>query len=87
VPAAEEPLPVSADEAKALFADLASEPALVIAVSGGPDSIRGFVSPPMFRFTGEAGARIHAATPPPSPRPLRARILRQETPVKPGKRT
>jgi tRNA(Ile)-lysidine synthase len=34
----EEPKPVSVSEAKALFADLASVPSLVVAVSGGPDS-------------------------------------------------
>jgi tRNA(Ile)-lysidine synthase len=39
VSAAEIALPVSVSEAKALFADLSSEPALVIAVSGGPDSM------------------------------------------------
>lgn len=37
--AADIALPVSASEAKALFADLSSEPALVLAVSGGPDSM------------------------------------------------
>lgn len=38
MPAAEPPQPVTAQEAKALFAGLASEPVLVLAVSGGPDS-------------------------------------------------
>ena len=32
-------LPITAAEAKALFADWATEPALVLAVSGGPDSV------------------------------------------------
>jgi tRNA(Ile)-lysidine synthase len=38
VSAAERPAPVSAAEAKTLFADLRSAPALLLAVSGGPDS-------------------------------------------------
>lgn len=38
MPAADEPLPVTAAEAAAWFADLAACKALVLAVSGGPDS-------------------------------------------------
>jgi tRNA(Ile)-lysidine synthase len=38
VSAADRPAPVSAAEAKTLFADLRSAPALLLAVSGGPDS-------------------------------------------------
>jgi tRNA(Ile)-lysidine synthase len=38
VSAAERPAPVSAAEAQTLFADLRSAPALLLAVSGGPDS-------------------------------------------------
>jgi tRNA(Ile)-lysidine synthase len=39
VSAADLPLPVSANEAKTLFAGLTSEPVLILAVSGGPDSM------------------------------------------------
>jgi tRNA(Ile)-lysidine synthase len=39
VSAADLPQPVSVTEAKTLFADLSAEPALIIAVSGGPDSM------------------------------------------------
>ena len=38
MPAAEAAAPISVSEARKLFADLAAAPALVLAVSGGPDS-------------------------------------------------
>lgn len=60
--AAEEPLPVTTDEAKALFADLATEPALVVAVSGGPDSMALLALVARWRVSMTQGPELVAVT-------------------------
>jgi tRNA(Ile)-lysidine synthase len=61
VPAAEA-APISAAEAKALFADLAQAPALVIAVSGGPDSTALLVLAARWRSALPKGPQLMAVT-------------------------
>ncbi len=54
--------PVSAVEAKALFSDLASLPALVLAVSGGPDSTALMLLAARWRAARKAGPKLTAVT-------------------------
>ena len=54
--------PVSATEAKTLFADLRSAPALVLAVSGGPDSTALMVLAARWRTVLKHGPRLVAVT-------------------------
>jgi tRNA(Ile)-lysidine synthase len=61
VPAAEA-APVSAAEAKSLFADLVHAPALVLAVSGGPDSTALLVLAARWRAALKRGPRLLAVT-------------------------
>ena len=60
--AAERPAPVLAAEAKTLFADLRSAPALVLAVSGGPDSTALMVLAARWRAALKHGPRLLAVT-------------------------
>jgi len=62
VSAAERPAPVSAAEAKTLFADLRSAPALLLAVSGGPDSTALMVLAARWRAALENGPALIAVT-------------------------
>jgi tRNA(Ile)-lysidine synthase len=62
VSAAERAAPVSAAEAKTLFADLRSAPALLLAVSGGPDSSALMVLAARWRATLENGPQLLAVT-------------------------
>jgi tRNA(Ile)-lysidine synthase len=62
VPAAERIAPVSTAEAAALFADLAGAPALLLAVSGGPDSTALMLLAARWRATLAQGPRLVAAT-------------------------
>jgi len=54
--------PVSAAEAKALFSDLASTPALVLAVSGGPDSTALMLLAARWRTARKKGPKLIAVT-------------------------
>lgn len=54
--------PVSAKEAKALFADLASAPSLLLAVSGGPDSTALLFLAARWRAALKKGPKLHAVT-------------------------
>ena len=60
--AAERPAPVSAAEAKTLFADLRSAPALLLAVSGGPDSTALMVLAARWRVALANGPTLIAVT-------------------------
>ena len=60
--AAERPAPVSAAEAKTLFADLRSAPALLLAVSGGPDSTALMVLAARWRAALAKGPALIAVT-------------------------
>ncbi len=60
--AAEQPAPVSAAEAKTLFADLRSAPALLLAVSGGPDSTALMVLAARWRAALKNGPALIAVT-------------------------
>jgi tRNA(Ile)-lysidine synthase len=62
VPAAERIAPVSAAETAALFADLAAAPALLLAVSGGPDSTCLMLLVARWRATLARGPSLVAAT-------------------------
>jgi tRNA(Ile)-lysidine synthase len=62
VPAAERAAPVSAAEARALFAGLKSAPALLLAVSGGPDSTALMVLAARWRAALERGPQLLAVT-------------------------
>jgi tRNA(Ile)-lysidine synthase len=62
VSAAEPAAPVSAAEARTLFADLKSAPALVLAVSGGPDSTALMVLLARWRAALKRGPRLCAVT-------------------------
>jgi len=62
VSAAERPAPVSAAEAKTLFADLRSAPALLLAVSGGPDSTALMVLAARWRVALANGPTLIAVT-------------------------
>jgi len=62
VSAAERAAPVSAAEAKTLFADLRSAPALLLAVSGGPDSTALMVLAARWRSGLENGPALVAVT-------------------------
>jgi len=59
---ADDDRPISASEAKRLFADLKSAPALVLAVSGGPDSMALMWLAARWRSTLKHGPRLIAAT-------------------------
>lgn len=54
--------PVTAAEARALFADLADAPALIVAVSGGPDSTALLVLVARWRKARKMGPRLVAVT-------------------------
>lgn len=60
--AAERDTPLSAAEADALFAGLADRPALVLAVSGGPDSTALLVLAARWRARLTSGPQLHAVT-------------------------
>jgi tRNA(Ile)-lysidine synthase len=62
VSAAERDTPLSAAEADALFAGLADRPALVLAVSGGPDSTALLVLAARWRARLTSGPQLHAVT-------------------------
>jgi tRNA(Ile)-lysidine synthase len=62
VTAAERAAPVSAAEARTLFADLKSAPALLLAVSGGPDSTALMVLLARWRAALKRGPRLFAVT-------------------------
>jgi tRNA(Ile)-lysidine synthase len=62
VTAAERAAPVSAAEASALFAGLASAPALLLAVSGGPDSTARKVLAARWRAALKRGPQLLAVT-------------------------
>ena len=59
---AEQAAPVSATEAKTLFADLRTAPVLVLAVSGGPDSTALMVLAARWRAALKRGPRLVAVT-------------------------
>jgi tRNA(Ile)-lysidine synthase len=59
---AESSTPVSAAETKALFADLASLPVLVLAISGGPDSTALLVLAARWRASLKSGPNLIAVT-------------------------
>src|ERR1700757_3132403 len=54
--------PISATEAKALFAPWRDVPALVLAVSGGPDSVALMWLPARWRYSFARGPRLIAVT-------------------------
>ena len=60
--AADDAAPVSAAEAKALFAPLARVPALVLAVSGGPDSTALLMLMARWRSALKRGPKLIAVT-------------------------
>ena len=60
--AAEQAAPVSAAEARALFAGLRSAPALLLAVSGGPDSTALMVLAARWRAALKQGPQLVAVT-------------------------
>jgi tRNA(Ile)-lysidine synthase len=62
VSAAEQAAPVSAAEARTLFADLKSAPALILAVSGGPDSTALMVLAARWRAALKDGPQLIAVT-------------------------
>jgi len=62
VSAARDATPVSAVETKALFADLASLPIIVLAISGGPDSTALLVLAERWRASLKSGPKLIAAT-------------------------
>src|SRR6476619_3590393 len=55
-------LPITAAEAKALFADFSAAPALVLAVSGGPDSVALMWLAARWRRALRKGPRLVAVT-------------------------
>jgi tRNA(Ile)-lysidine synthase len=76
VSAAEDATPISAAEAATLFDDLHSAPALVIAVSGGPDSTALLVLAARWRATRKQGPALLAVTVDHGLRPESAREAR-----------
>jgi len=76
VSAAEDATPISAAEAAALFDDLRSAPALVIAVSGGPDSTALLVLAARWRAGRKRGPALLAVTTDHGLRPESAREAR-----------
>jgi tRNA(Ile)-lysidine synthase len=76
VAAAERAAPVSAAEAKTLFAGLGSAPALVLAISGGPDSTALLVLAARWRATLKRGPDLLAVTVDHGLRPAAAREAR-----------
>ena len=60
--AAERARPLSTAEAKALFADLTSVPALVLAISGGPDSTALLILAARWRSARKRGPKLLAVT-------------------------
>jgi tRNA(Ile)-lysidine synthase len=62
VPAADQAAPVSAAEARTLFASLRSAPALLLAVSGGPDSTALMMLAARWRAALKTGPKLFAVT-------------------------
>jgi tRNA(Ile)-lysidine synthase len=76
VSAAEDATPISAAEAATLFDDFRSAPALVIAVSGGPDSTALLVLAARWRTGRKRGSALLAVTVDHGLRPESAREAR-----------